>query len=83
MTDQSVREELADVLTYCIMLAERIGVDPDEIVRDELVKTREKCPVDRARGRSAKYDALRVTALRARSTPMTTCCASESIGGAA
>src|SRR4051812_15977921 len=26
-----VREELADVLTYCLLLADRIGVDPDEI----------------------------------------------------
>jgi dCTP diphosphatase len=53
-----VREELADVLTYCIMLANRIGVDPNEIMRTKLATTREKYPVDKARGRSAKYDAL-------------------------
>jgi dCTP diphosphatase len=53
-----VQEELADVLTYCLLLADRIGVDPDEIVREKLALTREKYPVDRARGRSAKYDSL-------------------------
>jgi dCTP diphosphatase len=53
-----VREELADVLTYCLLLADRIGVDPDQIVREKLALTREKYPADKARGRSAKYDAL-------------------------
>jgi len=53
-----VREELADVLTYCLLLAERLGVDPDQIVREKLELTREKYPVEKARGRSAKYDAL-------------------------
>ena len=53
-----VREELADVLTYCLLLAERIGADPERIILDKLVDTRAKYPVDKARGRSAKYDAL-------------------------
>jgi dCTP diphosphatase len=53
-----VSEELADVLTYCLLLADRIGVDPDQIVRDKLAVTRSKYPIDKARGRSTKYDAL-------------------------
>ncbi|MBG6107816.1 nucleotide pyrophosphohydrolase [Frigoribacterium sp. CG_9.8] len=53
-----VREELADVLTYCLLLAERIGADPEQIILDKLAATRAKYPVDKARGRSAKYDAL-------------------------
>ncbi|WP_403020885.1 nucleotide pyrophosphohydrolase [Salinibacterium sp. GXW1014] len=55
---ERVRDELADVLTYCHLLAARIGVDPDEIVLDKLARTREKYPVDKARGRSTKYDQL-------------------------
>ncbi|MHA7209656.1 nucleotide pyrophosphohydrolase [Arthrobacter sp. MDT1-65] len=55
---ERVKEELADVLTYCLLLAGRLGVDPDQIVLEKLEKTREKYPVNRARGRSAKYDAL-------------------------
>ncbi len=53
-----VQEELADVLTYCLHLADRIGVDPDRIVLDKLEITRKKYPVDKARGSSAKYDQL-------------------------
>jgi NTP pyrophosphatase (non-canonical NTP hydrolase) len=53
-----VREELADVLTYCLLLADRIGVDPDQIVLEKLEITRKKYPVDKARGTSAKYDEL-------------------------
>ncbi|TYC97976.1 nucleotide pyrophosphohydrolase [Arthrobacter echini] len=55
---ERVREELADVLTYCVLLADRLGVEPDAVVLEKLVKTREKYPVEKARGRSAKYDAL-------------------------
>ena len=56
--DDRVREELADVLTYCLLLAERIGADPEQIILDKLATTRQKYPVDKARGRSAKYDTL-------------------------
>jgi NTP pyrophosphatase (non-canonical NTP hydrolase) len=53
-----VREELADVLTYCLHLAARIGVDPDQIILEKLEVTRKKYPVDKARGNSTKYDQL-------------------------
>lgn len=53
-----VVDELADVLTYCLLLAARLGVDPDQIVLDKLAVTREKYPVEKARGRSTKYDDL-------------------------
>lgn len=53
-----VRDELADVLTYCVLLADRLGEDPDAIVLDKLARTRAKYPVDKARGRSTKYDEL-------------------------
>jgi NTP pyrophosphatase (non-canonical NTP hydrolase) len=55
---EHVREELADVLTYCIMLAARIGADPNQIVIEKLAISRAKYPVDKASGRSAKYDTL-------------------------
>ncbi|TVY41025.1 Uncharacterized protein LSUB1_G001695 [Lachnellula subtilissima] len=35
-----VREELADVLTYCLLLADRIGADPEQIVLEKLEITR-------------------------------------------
>ncbi|MGI6877181.1 nucleotide pyrophosphohydrolase [Microbacterium sp. gxy059] len=54
----NVRDELADVLTYCLLLADALGEDPLEIVRSKLAVTRAKYPVEKARGRSAKYDEL-------------------------
>jgi dCTP diphosphatase len=53
-----VAEELADVLTYCHMLADKLGVDVDRIVLDKLDQSRAKYPADKARGRSLKYDQL-------------------------
>lgn len=53
-----VADELADVLTYCHLLAARIGVDADQIVLDKLELTRAKYPVGKAKGSSAKYDEL-------------------------
>ena len=55
---ERMKEELADVLTYCLLLAQRVEADPEQIVRDKLAITREKYPVEKSRGRSSKYDAL-------------------------
>lgn len=55
---ERVRAELADVLTYCMMLAAQIDVDPNQIILDKLAITRAKYPIDKARGRSTKYDQL-------------------------
>ena len=51
-------DELADVMSYCIMLADRIDVDLEEIVLKKLEKTKAKYPVEKARGKSTKYDKL-------------------------
>lgn len=50
-----VQEELSDVLIYCIMLAEKLNCDLDEIVRDKMAKNRQKYPVAKAYGNSGKY----------------------------
>lgn len=56
--DVAVRGELADVLTYAFLLADRLGLEPSEIVLEKLAITSEKYPVELARGRSEKYDQL-------------------------
>ena len=53
-----VREELADVLTYCLFLADKYDFQPVEIVLEKLEKTKEKYPVEKSRGKSEKYDRL-------------------------
>lgn len=56
--EDAVREELADVLTYCFLLADKYGFDVSEIVLEKLDKTGAKYPVEKARGKSEKYDRL-------------------------
>jgi dCTP diphosphatase len=53
-----VQDELADVLTYCLLLADKLGLDPLQIVSEKLEKTAEKYPIEKARGKSTKYDRL-------------------------
>ena len=55
---QAVKEELADVLTYCYFLAMKVGLEPDQIVLEKLAVTAQKYPVEKSRGSSAKYDQL-------------------------
>ncbi len=53
-----VKEELADVLSYCYMMADCYGLDPDEIVLEKYKKNEEKYPVEKCKGSSKKYDEL-------------------------
>ncbi|MEN9751512.1 MAG: hypothetical protein RLZZ600_559 [Actinomycetota bacterium] len=53
-----VKEELADVLTYCFLLADKLGLNPEQIILEKLEVTKAKYPVDKARGKSTKYDQL-------------------------
>lgn len=53
-----VSAELADVVTYCILLAEKLGVDLDEIVLAKLAESATKYPSEKAKGVSTKYDEL-------------------------
>lgn len=55
---EEVCEELADVFTYCIQMAIKLGVDPEEIILKKLDKTRKKYPIDKAKGVSTKYNRL-------------------------
>ena len=51
-------EELADVMNYCIQLADKLGFDMDQILLDKLEKNAKKYPVEKARGSNRKYTEL-------------------------
>ena len=53
-----VCEELADVVNYCILLADKLDVELEDIILAKLEKTRKKYPVDKSKGKSTKYDKL-------------------------
>ena len=50
-----LREELADVLSYCILLADVCGLDLDEIMNEKVAKNEAKYPEEKAWGSAAKY----------------------------
>lgn len=54
-----VKEELADVLTYCYMLADKYDIDVDQIVLEKMAKNEEKYPADVFRGSSKKYNEIK------------------------
>jgi NTP pyrophosphatase (non-canonical NTP hydrolase) len=58
VNSDSLRQELADVLTYCYLLASKIGESPERLILEKLEITSEKYPVEKSRGSSAKYDQL-------------------------
>lgn len=54
-----IREELADVVSYCILMADACGVDLDEIVQEKMKRNGEKYPVEKAFGSKEKYTELK------------------------
>ncbi|MCR5518392.1 MAG: nucleotide pyrophosphohydrolase [Lachnospiraceae bacterium] len=56
--ENRVKEELADVMVYCQNLADKLGVDPDDIINKKMDQNEAKYPVDKAKGRADKYDKL-------------------------
>lgn len=53
-----IREELADVLNYCILMADVCGLDMDEIVQEKIKRNNAKYPVEKAKDSAKKYDEL-------------------------
>lgn len=53
-----LKEELADVLMYSILLAEKHNLDIDTIIQDKLNLNDRKYPVDKSKGNATKYDKL-------------------------
>ena len=50
-----IRKELADVLIYSALLADRMGLDLDEIILEKLAENEAKYPAEKFYGRAAKY----------------------------
>ena len=55
---EEVKEELADVMNYCIQMSQVLNVDIIDIINAKMDKTEKKYPVDKAKGKSTKYNKL-------------------------
>jgi NTP pyrophosphatase (non-canonical NTP hydrolase) len=53
-----IREELADVFAYALLLADKYQFDVREIIMDKIAQNELKYPVDKAKGNARKYDQL-------------------------
>ena len=53
--ENEVAEELADVLIYCIYMADAMDFDIEEIISDKMEKNAIKYPVDKSKGNAKKY----------------------------
>ncbi len=53
-----LKEELADVLAFTLLLAGKHGFDVKEIVLEKIRKNNEKYPVDKSKGTAKKYNEL-------------------------
>ena len=54
----AVKEELADVMNYCIQLSEVLGVDLIDIINTKMDQNERKYPVSKAKGVATKYNKL-------------------------
>ena len=55
---EKVREELADVFAYALLLADRYGFDVKQIVLEKIAKNALKYPLQKAKGTAKKYNEL-------------------------
>jgi len=55
---ERLKEELADILAYAFLLAEKHNLDIFEIVREKIKRNGEKYPADKAKGTAKKYNQL-------------------------
>lgn len=53
-----VKEELADILAFTLLLANKYGFDVKQIILEKIKSNGVKYPIEKAKGTSKKYDEL-------------------------
>lgn len=53
-----IKDELADVINYCIQMGQVLNLDIYDIVLDKLEKTKKKYPVEKCKSTATKYNKL-------------------------
>jgi NTP pyrophosphatase (non-canonical NTP hydrolase) len=55
---EKVKEELADIFAFALLMAEKYQFDIKEIVLEKIQRNTEKYPVEKAKGTAKKYNEL-------------------------
>lgn len=58
VNEEKLKEELADILSFCFYLAHKHNLDINEIISDKIEKNNNKYPVEKAKGTAKKYTEL-------------------------
>lgn len=57
-SEELLKEELADVFLYALMIADHFNLNVEEIILEKIKKNEAKYPVEKAKGKSKKYNEL-------------------------
>ena len=55
---EELKEELADILSYALLIADKNKLDIKEIILDKIAKNAKKYPIDKANNNANKYNKL-------------------------
>lgn len=55
---ERLKEELADILSFCLLLANKHNLDINQIIADKIDKNNQKYPVSKSKGTAKKYTEL-------------------------
>ena len=55
---EKVKEELADVFAFALLLADKYGFDIEAIIEEKILANTAKYPVEKAKGTAKKYTEL-------------------------
>lgn len=54
----TAKEELADIMIYCIYLADKLGISMGDAISDKIDSNEKKYPIEKSRGNAKKYTEL-------------------------
>ncbi len=55
---EKLKEELADILMYAFLLADKHQLDIKQIIQEKIRRNNEKYPIEKAKGNAKKYNEL-------------------------
>ena len=55
---KNIKEELADVLNYCLQMCNVLNLNPIDIINKKIDINEKKYPIEKAKGKSTKYNKL-------------------------
>lgn len=55
---EQISEELADIMIYCILMAESCKLDIDDIIKKKININEKKYPISKSKGNAKKYNTL-------------------------